>query len=372
MDVTAADIRALVDRPVGKVPVTSVYLNTDGSRYPKAGDYEARLDGLLRDVRKVAERLDVRRREAVLADLDTIQNWVKQEFDRTETRGVALFASGGEIFDRVLIAEGFRNVARVSDRPYVVPLEVMLGRSHHIALALIQRDQARIIRYQLGRLWLWQDVESDVHGQHEQGGWSQRRYELGIEHELMHHFKDTADLLRTLHEAEPLDALVLAGPYEEAVDFARYLHPYVEKVLHGDPISVDPRIDHNALMERFGEIEQELVTQRRADLLHRLAAGDGQAQNAARGIRHVMEAVNAKRVEVLFVVEGAGIPGWRSATGALALHEEEAAAFGTPVEPVDDLVDEMIEECLRSAAHIELFRDEVRLGGHPVAALLRF
>ena len=77
-------------------------------------------------------------------------------------------------------------------------------------------------------------------------------------------------------------------------------------------------------------------------------------------------------MEVLFVVEGAGQPGYRSSSGALALHDEEAAAYGEPVEVVDDLIDEVIEEAVRANAHIELFRDPVRLDGHPVAALLRF
>lgn len=372
MDVTAADIRRLVDRPVGRHPVTTVYLNTDGARFPKAADYETRLDALLRDLRKQAEKLDVRRREGVTADLEEISRWVRREFDRADTRGLALFARGGEIFDTVQIAEGFRNVAKVGDRPYVVPLEAMLGRFHHIGLGLIQRDKAMIFRYQLGRLWQWQGLVSDVHGQHVQGGWSQRRFEQGIEHEVLHHFKETAEVLRLLHEEQPLDALVLAGPHEEVLEFSGRLHPYLQKIVHSEHLGLEPYADRNVIGDRLREVEQSLVSSRRAELLERLAAAQGQAEKAARGVRHVLEAVNGKRIEVLFVVEGAGIPGWRSANGALSLHEDEAAAFGTPVEPVDDLVDEIIEEAVRSGAHIEFFRDEVRLDGHPVAALLRF
>ena len=372
MDVTAADIRTLVDRPVGKVPVTSVYLNTDGARFPKPADYESRLDALLRDLRKAAERLDVRRREAVHADLEEISRWVRKDFTRGDVRGLALFASGGALFETVQIAEGFRNVARVNDRPYVVPLEAMLGRHHHIGLVHVHRDRANIYRYQLGRLWRWGGVESDVHRHHEQGGWSQHRFELGIDHEIMHHFKDTAEVLRGLHEEQPLDALVLAGAHDEVIDFQRYLHPYLQKIVHGEPLNVANNADHNTVLERLQQIEQELVSARRAELLERLAAAQGQAEKAARGVRHVLEGVNGKRIETLFVVEGAGIPGWRSANGSLALHEDEAAAFGTPVEPVEDLIDEIIDEAVRSGAHIELFRDESRLDGHPVAALLRF
>jgi peptide chain release factor subunit 1 len=86
----------------------------------------------------------------------------------------------------------------------------------------------------------------------------------------------------------------------------------------------------------------------------------------------VVDAVNRKAVEILFVVEGAGDTGFRSASGALALHREDAEAFGGPVEEVPDLLDEVIEEAVRAGAGIEMFRDEVRLDGHPVAALLRF
>ena len=68
MDVTAAEIRTLIDRPATDAPVTSVYLNTDGARFPKAGDYEARLDALLRDLRKTADELSPAARDAVAAD----------------------------------------------------------------------------------------------------------------------------------------------------------------------------------------------------------------------------------------------------------------------------------------------------------------
>lgn len=372
MELTAADIRKLVDRPVTDAPVTSVYLNTDGARYPRSADYEARLDGLLRDARRQAEGLDETARAAVDADADAIARWVRDEFERSGIRGIGLFASGGELFDQVQVAMGVRNLARVNDRPYVVPLEALLGRSHHLALAIIERDRARIFRYQLGVVWEYQGLESDVHGQHRQGGWSARRFEANIEHHVLHHMKDTGEVLLRLHEEQSIDALVLAGPHHEVVEFSRNLHPHLQKIIHGEPMSLPLDVAAHDLLDRFQQVEQELVSARRSHLLQRLAAAQGQAEKAARGIRHVLEAVNSKRAEVLFVVEGAGVPGYRSATGALALRQDEAAAYGEPVTAVDDLIDEIIEEAVRAGTHIELFRDEVRLDGHPVAALLRF
>ena len=371
MDVSAAEIRRLVDLPPTGAPVTSVYLNTDGARFPRPADYQARLDGLLRDVRKAADGQGDQA-AAVRADADAISRWVRDEFDRGDVRGIGVYASRGKLLDTVQTALPVRNVAKVDDRPYVVPLEALLSRSHHLALVAIERERARIFRYRLGRTWEWYGVASDVHRRHEQGGWSQKRFQLGIEHEVLHHFKDTVEVLRRLHEDEPLDALVLSGPHHEVVDFTRQLHPYLEKVLHDEQVNLAADAGMEAVKSAFAEVEQTLVSRRRAELLGRLAAAQGQAEKAARGVRHVVEAMNLKRVEVLFVVEGAGVPGFRSSTGALALHEAEAAAYGEPVTPVGDLIDELIEEAVRSGAQIELFRDEVRLDGHPVAALLRF
>lgn len=372
MELTAAEIRKLVDRPPTAAPVTSVYLNTDGARFPRSADYEARLDGLIRGARRQAEPLGDTARRAVEADAVAISRWVRDEFDRSGIRGIGLFSSGGELFERVQLAMGVRNLVRVNDRPYVVPLEALLGRHHHLALAIIERDKARIFRYQLGVVWEYQGLESDVHGQHRQGGWSARRFEKNIEHHVLHHMKDTGEVLLRLHEEQTIDGLILAGPHHEVAEFSRNLHPHLQKTLHGDPMSLQLDVEAHDLLERFQKVEQELVSARRSHLLQRLAAAQGQAEKAARGIRHVLEAVNGKRAEVLFVVEGAGVPGYRSQSGALALHAEEAAAYGTPVTPVDDLIDEMIDEAVRAGTHIELFRDEARLDGHPVAALLRF
>lgn len=372
MEVTATAIRALLNRQPSQLPVTSVYLNTDGSRYPRPADYETRLDSLLRDARHAAAALGHDAQEAVRADTDQIGKWVRSNFDRSGVKGLGLFATGGSIFEELEVAMGVRNIARVGDRPYVVPLQALLGRHHHIALTVVERDRARIFRYQLGQIDEHLDVTSDVHGQHDQGGWSQARFQRGIEHEVLAHMKDVSDILLRLHEQQPLDALVIAGPTAEASEFVRKLHPYLAKVLHGEPISLPLAADADQLGQVLRTTEQELVSARRRELLARLEAGKGQAERHARGIRHVIEAVNAKRVEVLFVVEGAGEPGWKSTSGALALREHEAASYGAPVEPVDDLIDEIIEQAVLSGADIELFRDGTRLDGHPVAALLRF
>jgi peptide chain release factor subunit 1 len=371
LDVTPAEIRRLVDRDE-PLPVTSVYLDTDGARYPRAGDYEARLDAVLRGVRKTADGMEEKAREAVLADADAIARWVRNDFRRGDVRGIGVFASGGTILETVESAIPVRTTARVNERPYVVPLEVLAGRAYHIALVVIERDEARVFRYRVGRVDQYTGLTSDVHRQHDQGGWSQARYQRSIEEEVHQHMKEAADILLRAHEEDPFDCIVLAGPRQSALELKEALHPYLRDLLHGELLSVASSATVGELRARLQEVEQTLVSNRRSKLLQRLAAARGTAERGAWGVRAVVDAVNRKAVEILFVVEGAGDTGFRSASGALALHREDAESFGGPVEEVPDLLDEVIEEAVRAGAGIEMFRDEVRLDGHPVAALLRF
>ena len=371
MEVNAAEVRRLVASSEDG-PVTSVYLNTDGARYPSPSEYLARLDGLLRDVKRAAESREPAEREKVHADATEIKRWVRDEFDRGDTRGLALFASDGSVFERVQSAVAVRNVARVGDVAYVVPLQVLLGRRHLVALAVVQRDEARIFRYSLGRLEEYRDLSSDVHRQHAQGGWSQARFERNIEHEVLHHMKEAADALLRGHEEEPFDAVVVAGTRVEAMEFTKHLHPYVKERVHGEPMSLALSAGADEIRDRLREVEQHLVSERRSELLQRLMASRGVAESGAFGPRAVVDAANRRAIETLFVVEGSGVRGYKSDTGALALSQEAAEAFGQSAAPVDDIVDELIEVAVLGGSQIEMFRDGSRLDGHDMAALLRY
>lgn len=366
MELTASGIKELLSRPVTDSPVTSVFLNTDGSRFPRAADYEARLDSLLRDAVSSSDKSSVQK------DVDAIRRWVAGDFNRDGVKGLGLFASDGKILDRIHTAESFRNVVRVGDTPYVVPLQAMLGRYMHIGLALIERDRARLFRYRLGRIVEYDEVDSDVPGQSDGGGWSQARFARSVDNAVMHHFKDAAETFRRVHEDDPFDALVLAGPHQEVEQFRKALHPYLESVVSGEATGISSSTGKEELLKAFAKEEQSQVSARRKDLLDRLAAGAGQAEHAARGLRHVLEACNQRSIDTLFVVEGEGQPGFRSGTGMLTLHRADAEVFGSPVTEVDDLIDEVIEQCVLSGAKIELFRDSSRLDGEAAAALLRF
>jgi len=74
-------VRRLAAYP-GSGPVATCYLDVDGRRYVRPHDYELELERMLRPVRD-------RERRA----LKRIEDHVKGGFDRSHTRGLALFSS---------------------------------------------------------------------------------------------------------------------------------------------------------------------------------------------------------------------------------------------------------------------------------------
>ncbi|HEX6008663.1 MAG TPA: hypothetical protein VFZ50_01020, partial [Actinomycetota bacterium] len=74
------------------LPVTSVYVTVDGRRYPRKTDYELRLDELLRNARGQARALDRDAIRSVDRDVAAMSEFVRDEFDRGDTKGLAMFS----------------------------------------------------------------------------------------------------------------------------------------------------------------------------------------------------------------------------------------------------------------------------------------
>ena len=78
-----------------------------------------------------------------------------------------------------------------------------------------------------------EQIHDEVFGQHDQGGWSQSRYQRGIEKEKDDHLKHTGDALMRHFKQQPFQRLIVGGPREVAADFESKLHHYLQERLAG-------------------------------------------------------------------------------------------------------------------------------------------
>jgi peptide chain release factor subunit 1 len=132
-----------------------------------------------------------------------------------EVHGVAYFCEeGGELRAYALRRRPrFDVAATFRHGPALEPLiEAMPGPVW--AVAVVSRKHGRVIRGTDTGLVEVGDVNDDVHRRHSQGGWSQARYQRGIEKETGDHVRRVCDLLFALHERRPFDHLAIVGPPE--------------------------------------------------------------------------------------------------------------------------------------------------------------
>ncbi len=132
MSITNVDhsvVRKLAEWNPDGIPITSVYLTVDGRRYPRKSDYEVRLDDLLRRGRAQAEAegLSKEAHRSVMGDLEAIGSFVRDEFERGDTRGLALFsANAAGLWEEVRLPRPVRDRATVAAAADVLPLEQVL------------------------------------------------------------------------------------------------------------------------------------------------------------------------------------------------------------------------------------------------------
>src|SRR5215217_4347224 len=365
-----AEVR--LDRPV----VLSLFLDLDPSEFatPPARSTAVRslLDEAERGIREL-EDLPHDDRMALRASLARAGELLQGDLPTEGAQALAIFAAeSAGLFEALKLPRPLPNRVAIRRSPLVAPL-ARLERRERWCVALVSRRDARIFRGSHDGLREIEQIHDLVFGQHDQGGWSQARYQRGIEKEKSDHLKHTAEALMKHFKRRPFERLLVGGPREVVADFESKLHGYLAERLAG---RIDVDVEHSTpeqVLEAVQPCFEELEAEREAEALERI----GETGRAAVGLEEVLRALNERRVETLvaderFAAEGTCCPvcGWLGPAG-----ERSCPVDGTDLEALDDLTEHAIELTIQQSAEILAVggrRDELvkRAGG--VAALLRF
>jgi peptide chain release factor subunit 1 len=376
MQVSAPDrdrLRKLAELRLDRPVVLSLYLDLDPTEFATPPARATAVRSLLDEAeRKVKERdsLPHADRMALEGALERARAYLERELPTDGAHAVAVFASEPvDLFEAVKLPRSVRSRVAIGRSPLVGPL-ARLERRERWCVALVSRRDARLFRGSPDGLREIEQIHDIVFGQHDQGGWSQARYQRGIEKEKADHLKRTAEVLMRHYKRRPFQRLITGGPREVVADFESKLHGYLRERLAGRiEVDVDTATAEQVLQAahpRFDELER----QREAETLERLG------ERGAWGLGEVLRALNERRVEVLLLDEqfsaaGTQCPecGWLG--GA---EERRCPADGTELVAPEDVTDAAIELALQQSASLLAVRhDREALGGHGgVAALLRF
>src|SRR5919197_6315361 len=224
--VTWTRLRELAGFRIENGCAISLYLNLDPSDVPTAGDAQARMNALLNAAEKT-DRSDLTHaaREGLKADFRRIARWFDDDFERDGAQGLAIFSAGLDNFwDPITLPEPVRDGVRVGRDFYLAPLVPLVARTDGTIVAVVGREQGQLFRLRAGHLdELAEHFDEQPFRQHDQGGWSQARYQRHVEKLVQEHLKGVAQELDRSRRRLQRPKIVLVSSEEMRSEFMNSL-----------------------------------------------------------------------------------------------------------------------------------------------------
>jgi peptide chain release factor subunit 1 len=226
--ITEEDIRELAGYRGQGALVTSCYLNVDGARHIRHQDVVRELDRVLRPARARCNG-----DQSVAADLGRIEAHVRGGFDRSGTRGLAIFSCSADDYWRVVeLPVPVRSQVVVNHTPTVRQLETVVDQHERFGLLLVDRQRARMFVFELGEV-----VESTgrfdrlPRGDDDDHSFTKdqaRDHAAAVVHQ---HLRQSAEAAFAVFQDQAFERLVIGAPDDLFTELESVLHPYLRERL---------------------------------------------------------------------------------------------------------------------------------------------
>jgi len=262
---------------------------------------------------------------------------------------------------------------KIAGELYLAPLVRLAGRADPVLVAAVGRERGEVFKLRGGQLVEIADDTEDVPGRHDQGGWSQGRYERHIDEIVERHWRRVADTLDTCVRKLRGARVVLVGAEDMRSDFEEILSSEVKGCLLGWT-TAEAHADATQLLEAARPVVDNWWSKRESELLDRWREEAGRHGRATTGWEQTLEAASDARVELLLVQDGVDEPAYQCPKcGRAQLTNGSCPLDGTTMESRDGGLDLALHQTLAHGGTVHVIRDRQDLepvGG--VAALLRF
>lgn len=360
--------------------VLSVYLGFDPSQMPNLRERRMEVDALIAEAERRWDgqgQTSHADRMALRESIETVRRLFadERELAPESARGLAVFcAAPAGLCEVVSLPEPVDPMVALEERPFIEPL-LELASPERWCVLLVSHRSGRIFTGTRARLIEVAQVRDEVHRHHEQGGWSQARYQRGVETETDWHIHGTCDRLLERFKRRPFDRLLLGGPEE--------LHHRVEAALHRDlrerlagcfEIDVE-RSAATEVQQHALPLIEDGERRREDEALRHVEEGLSPSGHSAVGLDEVLEALNERRVGTLIVAHAYAAPGFQCPScDRLATSSNPCPLDGAAPEHREDIVESSLEAALQAGSDVMIVRHlGERLASHgSIAALLRF
>jgi peptide chain release factor subunit 1 len=376
--VSLDDLRELAAFRAENGCAISLYLDLDPSIVPTAGDTATRIRSLLDAGSKShgARRPDLAHevRQGLKADFERLERYFDSEFERDGAHGLAIFSAGVDnVWSVLQLPSSVPDTVRVADDFLLAPLVPLLGRGDGVLVAVVGREQGRLLALRRGRLEEIADRTEEAPGRHDQGGWSQGRFQRHIENLDQEHYRTVADELERAFRRLGRPRIVVVGTEEIRAEFTDVLTAEVQEAIIGS-VTAEAHASDTELQEAVRPPLEEWRSNRESEAVERWREEAGRGARASSGWEKTLEAASDGRVELLLYQEGVQKDAFRCpACGRAALSASTCPLDGTTMEPRDDGLDLAVRQTLAHGGDVlavKYRRDLDPVEG--IGAILRF
>ena len=306
--------------------------------------------------------------ESVKNDFDRINDYLDEKLS-TAAHGIAFFVCDQlkifEVFESFI---SFENEFAINSLPYLKQLLYVYDEYEKTLVILLNSHRSEIFDVKLGgyvaqRGDLKAELQNDVYGFHKQGGWSQLRYQRGVQQEKEWHYGETALKVTEIFDAENYDNVIIVGIDFEVDNFIKYLPKRViEKFI--DAENYNPEENINTLLDKIitdlykkeKSKEYDIVQ----DMIQRASSKDG----ACLGIDETIDLATQGRLDTLVVIKEDSKMGFK--LGECLYTAKGQKRPGCPEcngqSRDTDLIEELIRLTVKNGGRVELLDKETPSG----------
>ena len=292
----------------------SLYLGLDPSTAGTMPAAATKINSLLDEAQKstFANRNELThdQKRGLQSDFERVRSYLENDFDRAGTQGLAIFAAGLDTFwSANALSENVPDRVCVGPDFHLKPLVPLVGRGEGAIVAVIDRERGLLFRLTSGRLETLADLSEEQPGRHDQGGWSQARYQRHIEKLVEDHLRGVAEELERQIRRRRGTGVVIVSSEETRSTFEDALSHDVSGAVIGWT-SAEAHAGASELLEAVKPLVDEWHAREEGVAAERWQEEAGRDGRAASGWEKTLESASDGRVELLLVQEGADRPAW--------------------------------------------------------------
>jgi peptide chain release factor subunit 1 len=303
------------------------------------------------------------------------------EHDWTEeSRSVAIFSSQpAGLWKTIPLSVRMQSQAFFGPRPRIFPLAQVADEYERYCAVFVSKEDSKLLLISMGEVEEERAVSDEVPGRHDQGGWSQARYQLHREFHVLEHLKRALAALEDYYGASPFQRLIVCGPEEVTTEFINLLPTPLRDCLIA-AVSCPSTASRDQVMAAVAPAIHDFERSQEEALLTKISELADAGGHAVLGLDATLGAIGDGRVHELAVADGVSARG-RECLSCGHLDTQSVAscpkcgASLASMDLVDDIIERAAEKVYAQRGRVEVVFGDAReslIARGGLGALLRF